>query len=57
MFGIATDLILGDSVSNIVHEFRHNLNIFFVFRVTRSLDATQDPSKVVLDPFEGTEKE
>ena len=50
-------MIINDSVSNIIHEFRHDLNILIVFRVTHSLDSTQDPSKPVLDLVEGAGKE
>ena len=35
-----TDLIIGDGVSNIVHEFGHSPSIFIVFRVAHSLNAT-----------------
>jgi len=46
-----------DSVSNIVHEFRHDLNILIVFRVTRGLDAVQYTLEVVLDPIEDAREE
>ena len=41
LFGIVTDLIIGNGVSNIVHELDHNPNVLVVLRVTRSLDASQ----------------
>ena len=52
-FGIVTDLMIGNGISNIVHELDHNLNILVVLRVTRSLDASQYLSKLVLDPIKG----
>ena len=52
----ATDLIIGDSVSNIIHEFRHNLNTVVVFRVPRRLNTAQYLSKLVLDPIEGARR-
>ena len=52
-FGITADLMINDDVSNIIHEFRHDLNVVVVFRVTRGLDTTQHFPKLVLDPIEG----
>ena len=49
-------MIINDSVSNIIHEFRHDLNILIVFRVTHSLDTTKYASKLVLDPVEGAKR-
>ena len=56
-FEIDTDLIIGDSISNIIHEFRYSLNILIVFRVIHSLDSTQHLLKLVLHPIEGARKE
>lgn len=56
MFWLATDLIISDSVSNVVHEFRHNLNILVVFLVIGSLDSIQNLLELVLDPIKGARK-
>ena len=55
--GIVTDLIIGDCVSNLVHEFSYSLNILLVFRIIRGPDASQEPLKLVLDPMEGARKD
>ena len=55
--GAIADLIVGDSVSNIVHEFRYNPNILIILRATRGLNASQYHQKFVLDPIEGARKE
>ena len=56
MFWLATDLIIGNSLSNAVHEFRHNLNILVVFLGIDGLDSTQDLLELVLDPIKGARK-
>ena len=54
--GIDTDLIIGDSISNIIHKFRHDLNIVVVFRVPHRLNTAQYPSELVLDLIEGARR-
>ena len=56
-FGSTTDLVIGNGVSNIIHEFGQNMDILVIFCVTRGLDATKYSLKSALDPIEGTEKE
>jgi len=56
-FEIITDRIIKDSVPNIVHKFRHNLDILLVFRVTYSHHAIRYASKLVLDLIEAARRE
>jgi len=56
-FGVATDRIIKDSVSNIVHKFRHNLDILLIVYVTYSPHAIRYASKLVLDLIEAARKE
>ena len=56
LFGIVTDLIIGNGVSNIIHEFGHDLNILVVFRACHIFDASQYFPKLALDPIEGARK-
>ena len=45
---------MDDRVPNIIHEFRHNMDVLVVFCVTHSLDATKYSLKPALDPIEDT---
>lgn len=52
-----TDLVISDSVSNIIHEFGHNADIVVVFCVIFGLGAYRHRLKLVFDPIEGAGKE
>jgi hypothetical protein len=55
--GITTDLVIGDGVSNIIHQFGHDLDILFVCCVAHSLDAIRDLSELAFDPIEGSRED
>jgi len=53
---VATHLINSDSIPNIIHEFRNNLNILLILHISHSLNLTQHILKLVLDLFKGAGK-
>ena len=57
LFGIPTNLIVGDSISDIIHKLGSDLEILVVFHVTWGFNATQYLLKLALDPIEGAVNE
>ena len=55
-YRIVTNLVIGDNVSNIIHEPRDNLDVLIIWAVIHSLDAFQHPSKLMFDPIERARK-
>ena len=53
---IVTDLVIDDSISNVICELRNGLNAFIVSCIARSLDAVRLCLKFILNAIEGTIK-
>jgi len=53
---ITTDQVTGDSISNVIHKFRHNLRVLAAFRVTHDPDAAQYSLKPPPERIEGAKR-
>ena len=54
--GIVTDLVIDDSISNVIRELRNGLNTFIVSYKACGLDAVRFCLKFILNAIESTRK-